>query len=342
MAINYNLLIDQITPESINDYDVATNLYDYQLESLFNRKTIQGKRYTFKQNEGTTVMASRYTPTNAPTDLLSPERYALHDAELSYTKVEQAMDEDDLLNYTTPQTDIMFEQARQSIYDNGVKPRQSVREKRYYQACQLLSTGGYDIDENGLKLQLDMGIPKENKVEFKWTSSPDRLKDIREFTSLIANNSNKVRPTRILTTQKVIDDILLDEKIWPFLNANNASYMPTLAELNAWLNSRALPQLIAYDRTINVPDESFTDYTQVSAIPDNTMIFLPPGTIGDIVSGTTPEEMNADSTVALARNDDIVTQIFRKHDPEGYYFKAAARFITVLSVPKQVGIVTIK
>ena len=342
MGINYNLLFDQITPESINDYDVAVNLYDYSLESLFTRKTIQGKRYTFKQNEGQRVMASRYTPTNAPTDLLSRRPFAIHDAELSGTKVELAMDEDDLLNYSTPQTDIMFEEARQNIYDDAVLPRQSVREKRYYQLCQMLTTGGYNIDENGVILKLDMGIPKENKTSFTWSSSPNRLKDITDFTKLIANNSNKVRPTRILTTQKVIDDILLDEKIWPFLNAQNSSYMPTLVELNTWLNSRSLPQLIAYDRVINIPDESFTESTEVDAIPENTMIFLPSGTIGEVVSGTTPEEMNADSTVSIARNDDIVTQTFRKHDPEGYYVKASARFLTTLAVPKQVGIVTIK
>lgn len=341
----YNLLEEQITPESLFDYDQNINQYTYPLEAFFRKRTIQGKYYDFTQNQQTQVMAARYHPLNAPTDLVSREKIAVSRAGLAYVKQEIAFDEDDILNFTSPRTDVEFQYAEEKLYDDGTTPITAVREKREIQRAMVLTTGKITVDENGYKVEYDFGIPKENFKDFKWFTGGDGVNiydDIAAVVEQLTNNGQNVAPAYILASPKVINTALQDATVRKEMATLNPNMRITLAELNSWLSSHSMPIFVPINRLVTEPNETLSQGTQRRLIPEDKIIFLPSDPIGDFVSGTTPEEANVDSTVQLSRQDDIVVSRFKKHDPEGQFVKASARFFSTLTVPKQIVIGTVK
>lgn len=342
MPINYNILEDQLTPESIFDYDREVNTRTYDLEGLFDYKTIQGKWYDFTQNRGNKVMVSRYHPLNAPTDLVSRPQIEVSRAQLAYTKIEIGLDEDDLLNFTAPRTDAEFEMAQRKIYDDSSNLLTSVREKREFQRAQILSTGHLKVNENGYVADFDFGIPKENFIEFDWTKSKSKIQDIMGVVDQLANNDDRVSPSTMIMSPEIVSAILLDEEFRSVLATyNNVNYI-TQADVNAWLSRMGLPAIYKYDRSFYVPDSTLSTGTDERPMAGK-IIFIPGGSLGDRVNGTTPEEAaRITDGVQTAKQDDIVLQRFAKHDPEAEYVKAASRFFHTISVPKQIAIVDVK
>lgn len=341
----YNLLEEQVTPESLFDYDQDINYYTYPLEAFFRKRTIQGKYYDFTQNQKGQVMAARYHPLNAPTDLVSREKVAVSRASLAYVKQEIAFDEDDILSYNSPRTDAEFKYAEENIYDDGTRPIIAIREKREIQRAMVITTGKLTVDENGYQVEYDFGIPKENFKDFKWFTGGDSVNiydDIAAVVEQLTNNGQNVAPAYILASPKVINTALQDATVRKEMATLNPSMRITLEDLNGYLTKHSMPIFVPINRLVTEPDETLSQGTQRRLIPEDKIIFLPKDPIGDFVSGTTPEEGNVDATMQLARQDDIVVTRFKKHDPEGQFTKASARFFSTLTVPKQIVIGTVK
>lgn len=341
-----NLAEIGLTPSSIFDYDVRVNQYTYPLEAYFRKKSVPGQWYDFTQNENTQVMMARYHPLNAPTDMISREKVAVSRAKLAYSKVEMGLDEDDLLNLAAPRTDAEEQYAQENIYDDTSSVITSIREKREAQRAEVLFTGKLNINENGYIYEFDFGIPEENRKTLKWlTGANDKnfniFNDISDIQDQLMNNGQNVPAAYILAPSKVINTCLLDPVIRSEMATLNPNFRITREDLNTWLSKHDLPIFVPYDRLMTFPDETLSIGTQKRLLDDNKIVFIPDGYVGDFVSGVTPEEINADSTVSIARQDDIVLQTFKNHDPEGQFIKAAARFFTTLSVPKQIVQVTL-
>lgn len=341
-----NILEDVLNPNSIFDYDIETNPYTYDLEKFFTPVTIQGKTYEFTQDERSQIMASRYTVHNAPTDLISRENYKTSFAKLPYTKIGMTLDEDDLMALATPQTDLAFNQAVTKMYDDSARILRAIREKREIQRAEVLFTGKIDINENNYIQSFDFGIPEENRKEFNWQSDAKIYEDIYNVTSQLKNNGQNVAPSFMIARPKLIDKILMDEKIRAMLSTYNVLNVPTIQDLNNWLVRHNLPQFISYNRVAVFPDETMSHGESKALLDENKIVFIPNGSLGNFVNGTTPEEAHAlvkglPGGVQMSRQDDIVLQTFGKADPEEEILKASARFFTTISVPKQIAIATV-
>lgn len=343
-TINFNLVDEQITAESILDYDQQVNNETYELEAFFDKKSITGKYYDFTRNTNKQVVTARFHPLNTQTDLIQRETRTISRVEIGYFKVGIAMDEDDLLIMSAPRTDEEEYEARKRIYDDNTRPIRSVREKREYQRALALTTGKQEIEENGYKVEIDYQVPKENFFEFDWTKKDhnkledimsvcDYLEDIPEFGE---------RPAVMIAPKEIVNAIRLDPDVRAALATYNIQNYVTNQQLSDWFSTQDLPSIMRYNRQFTIPkNENMTEFEVLKPFEDK-IVFLPGHTIGESVDGLTPEELNKDATVDVSSSDGITVQRLQSHEPEGRLVKASARNFSVITRPETMAIVNVK
>lgn len=344
MEIDFNLVDEQITAESILDYDSKVNNETYELEAFFDHKNVTGKYYDFTRNHKKQVMTARYHPLNTQTDLIDREKQAVSRIEIAYFKVGIPMDEDDLLVMSAPRTDEERDEALKNIYDDGSTVVRSIKEKMEYQRAEVLSTGKLNVDENGYKVEIDFGVPKENFFEFDWTKKDhDKLRDIMNVCDYLEDIPNfGERPSVMIAPKSIINEIRLDPNVRAALATYNINNYVTNGELSSWFSTHELPNIMKYDRKFVIPQNENMTITETYTPFEDKIVFLPVNAVGVTVDGLTPEELNKDATVDVSSSNGVTVQRMQSHDPEGRLVKASARNFSVLTRPENIAIATVK
>lgn len=119
----------------------------------------------------------------------------------------------------------------------------SVRTRVEAMRMEALSTGKIQINENGVKASIDYGMPSAHKASKTWTSgTPTILEDMDSWVDKIVGDTG-FTPTRALTSKKVLNAILRDERIRSAIYGVNSAKMLTVSELNAFWHSRSFLRL---------------------------------------------------------------------------------------------------
>lgn len=128
----------------------------------------------------------------------------------------------------------------------------------------VLTTGKFTVNENRTAFEADYGVPAGNffTAAVKWNTSPTTAKagdDLRAMRDQFIASSG-VQPGRIITTLAVVNSLLQNAQIVAEAIGTQVgrTYL-TRAELNAWLASNLLPQLITTVETSMFNDETNAD-----------------------------------------------------------------------------------
>lgn len=185
-----------------------------------------------------------------------------------------------------------YQEVLGRIFDDNMSLLKDMAVSRERMRMQLLTTGAIVMEANGQSFKYDYELGQEQKVTVsKSWSDPeaDIVGDIVKYQDAIEAKTG-VRPTRMVMRRSVFKYLLQNEFI------KNNIYVINSA-VNGKVNiseSAVLTVLREYAKitSISIYDKMYQDEegTVQYFVPEDLVVLLPEGNIGNTVFGTTPEE----------------------------------------------------
>jgi len=289
-------------------------------ESLFPERKIQDIEFDM-------ILGSRGLPVSAEvhaydtkTQLASREAIEKGVASLALIKRQIKIAEKEIIKVQNPRTDAELAFVLSQLYNDSEKMVEGIKVRVEAMRMEATSTGKIKIEENGVKVTLDYGVPTANKKSFNWSdaSTSKPLDDLTTLADAVEDTSS--RPTRALTSRKIA----------------------TLAQLNELLEQSNLPQIVTYEAKYKV--EGAKGFTTKRYFPENVISMFGDAPLGETIYGLTAEEVKliGDGKMDVAEMvGNIFVGTYTSIDPVGEFTKAAATALPSFPHAEELGIGTI-
>ncbi|MFK4911276.1 major capsid protein [Lactococcus petauri] len=286
-------------------------------ETLFPARKVQGLEFDI-------LKAGTRIPTIASVHAFDTEaeiasRVASRSAqELAFIKRKIQLKEKDLIALRNPRTAEEQRFLEQEVYNDVYSMVSSVNARVEKMRMEVLANGTVTLDENGLDLVVDYGVPDEHKASVDFAASGT---DIIGLLSTWASSLDTM-PTRILTSTKVRNAILQNTGIKGYFK--DAGILPTAGTLNQVLQQFGLPTIATYDAKY-YKENAQGVLVKERYFPENKLVMFGSENPGESIFGVTPEESRL---LAGGSNDYTIGNIFATVyesglDPVGTWTKAA-------------------
>ena len=214
-----------------------------------------------------------------------------------------------------------YQEVLRRIFDDNINLLKDMAVARERMRMQLLTTGAIVMGNNGQSYKYDYEL--EDEVQKQVADTPwnepeaDIIGDIIKWQDAIEAKTG-VRPTRMVMRRAQFRNLLNNDYIKNTLYAMNVAVNGkvniTENAVKTLLNDQAKISSIAIYDKMYVDEEGKTQYF----IPEDLVIFLPEGTIGNTVFGTTPEEadLRASKTADVSLVDTgVAIATYMENDP---------------------------
>ncbi len=220
------------------------------------------------------------------------------------------------------------EMVRNQLYNDIDAMVASVYTRIEAMRMQALATGRLVLDENGVILNVDYGVPaaQRGNAAATWANpATDIIGDIQAWTGVVEAASG-VRPKRALTSDVVIAAMLNNQVIRNMIWGPVGDARPvTMQEINRLLATMDLPQVASYNKRYRVQDEDGT-FTVRRFFPQDRFVLMPETKLGDTLMGPTAEAL-LDDEVAATEVAGIYANVTHENEPPMIWTKAAATSI---------------
>ena len=230
--------------------------------------------------------------------------------------------------------------VRDSLYNDIANMVESVFTKIEVLRMQALATGALTLNENNIILNVNYGVPAAQQVTLAggalWSAAGTRtiIADIQAWAQAV-ENATGIRPTRALTSDTVIANMLTDQTIREMLWGPVGDQRPvTMTQINGLLQSMDLPQIGSYNKRYRVQAEDGT-YTTLRFFPANMFVLLPSEPLGQTLVGPTAEAL-LDDEVESREVAGIYANVTHENEPPMIWTKAAATAIPTFPAADQV------
>jgi hypothetical protein len=216
------------------------------------------------------------------------------------------------------------------------------RERQEALEVEIASTGRVDIRENNVVQKLDFNVPADQRTTLGGTSAwsdlenSNPLLDIQGWM-LLMNRDGRTRPTRLLTTARVKNNILMNKNIkLQIFGTEGATRMVTNDQLDALFASLGLPQIITYDRMSYILTDKGT-LSQFRPFREGLAVLLPPNPLGEMLEGPTVEELqNGISGITAQNRSGLMYSIWAYPDPPVVWHKTVLTCFPTFTQSKNV------
>jgi hypothetical protein len=313
-------------------------------ESLFPERKIQDIEFDMILGTGGLPVTAEVHAFDTETQLASREAIEKGVASLALIKRKIKISEKELIKINNPRTNAELTFALSQLYNDAEKMTDSVKVRVEAMRMELLSTGKIAINENKVKVTIDYKVPSSNKKSFTW-QTPDSdtpLDDLATLADAVETESGS-RPTRALTSRKVVKTICNAASVRKAIYGVNSDRIVTLAALNELLAQLDLPQIVVYEGKYK--KEGAKGYTTVRYFPENVIAMFGDETLGETIYGLTAEEVKliGDGKMESAEilDNKIFVGTYTSTDPVGEFTKAVATALPTLPHGEELGIGTI-
>ncbi|KEI94436.1 hypothetical protein N496_20100 (plasmid) [Clostridium botulinum A2B3 87] len=311
-------------------------------ESLFPERKIQDIEFDMILGSGGLPVSASVHAFDTKTQMASREAIQKGVASLALIKRQIKIAEKEIIKINNPRTNAELTFVLSQLYNDSEKMVQAVKVRVEAMRMEVLSTGKLKIEENGVKVTLDYGIPSANKKSFNW-SDPATSKPLDDLTTLAdAVEDTSIRPTRALTSRKLARAICNNHSVRAAIHGVNSDKIVSLAQLNELLEQLNLPQIVTYEGKYKV--EKAKGFDTKRYFPDNIIAMFGDGPLGETIYGLTAEEVKliGDGKMDMAEMvDKIFVGTYTSIDPVGEFTKAAATALPSLPHGEELGIGTI-
>lgn len=313
-------------------------------ESLFPERKIQDIEFDMILGTGGLPVSAEVHAFDTKTQLASREAIEKGVASLALIKRQIKVAEKELIKINNPRTDAELAFVLSQLYNDAEKMTDAVKVRVEAMRMEVLSTGKIAINENGIKVTIDYKVPTGNIKSFNWsnltTSTP--LDDLDTLASAVETESG-YRPTRALTSRKVVKAICSNASVRAAIYGVNSDKIVTLAALNDLLVQLELPQIVVYEGKYK--KEGAKAFTTNRYFPENKIAMFGDETLGETIYGLTAEEVkllsNGEMDEASLLDNKIFVGTYTSIDPVGEFTKAVATALPTLPHGEELGIGTI-
>ncbi|NFI51655.1 major capsid protein E [Clostridium botulinum] len=313
-------------------------------ESLFPERKIQDIEFDMILGTGGLPVTAEVHAFDTETQIASREAIEKGVASLALIKRQIKIAEKEIIKIQNPRSNSELNDALKNLYKDADKMTEGVKVRVEAMRMETLSTGKIAINENGIKVTVDYKIPSDNQKSFTWktpaTDTP--LVDLTTLADAIEDTSGS-RPTRALTSRKIIRTICACDSIKKAINGVNSDKIVTLEALNALLIQMDLPSFVVYEAKYK--KEKGKGYETLRYFPENKIAMFGDETLGETIYGLTAEEVEliGDGTMdeASMLDNKIFVGTYKSIDPVGKFTKAVATALPTLPHGEELGIGTI-
>ncbi|WP_346890745.1 major capsid protein [Clostridium sp. UBA3887] len=312
-------------------------------ESLFPERKIQDIEFDMILGSGGLPVSAEVHAYDTKTQLASREAIEKGVASLALIKRQIKIAEKEIIKVQNPRTDAELAFVLSQLYNDSEKMFEGIKVRVEAMRMEATSTGKIKIEENGVKVTLDYGVPTANKKSFNWsdaaTSKP--LDDLETLASAVETTCGR-RPSRALTSRKIVKAICASESVRKAINGVNSDKIITLAQLNELLVQCELPVFITYEGKYKV--EGAKGFTTKRYFPENVISMFGDAPLGETIYGLTAEEVKliGDGKMEEASMvGNIFVGTYTSIDPVGEFTKAAATALPSFPHAEELGIATI-
>lgn len=312
-------------------------------ESLFPERKIQDIEFDMILGKGGLPVSASVHALDTETQLASREAIERGVASLALIKRKIKITEKEIIKINNPRTDAELMQVLSQLYNDSEKMVKAVKVRVEAMRMEAISTGKIKIEENGVKVTIDYGVPKGNKKSFNWSNSETStpLDDLDTLASAVEDESG-VRPTRALTSRKMLNTLKKNLSVRKAVHGVNSAKIVTTEELNQLLTDLELPTIVTYEEKYKV--EGAKGYTTKRYFPENVISMFSGATLGETIYGLTAEEIKliGDGKMDVAEMiGNIFVGTYTSIDPVGEFTKAAATALPSFPLADELGIATV-
>lgn len=290
------LTLDQFAGEEFQGYvENVPAARNYLLSRFLPNDTVFDLKFAYNVINKVYTRTASITGFNANAPLRDKDGLSRAFGEVAKVQHGFKIDEEELLRFTNPRRDEERAKAIDYVYDQTDNLVQGVYDLEEWLRAQAIYKGALTYSENGVEINVDYGIPTENKMNATnaWSDvdlgSP--LTDIQAIVDRFkAANGGKV-PAEIHISGAVKSDLLKSKAvILQVYGDSDSRRLITNDDLNSVLNSLDLPTLIVQDMEID------NGAGNERLLPIRRIVALPSGEVGKTYLGPTIEK-NFDSGI---------------------------------------------
>ena len=316
-------------------------------QELFPERKIQGLSFEYLKGANNLPVVASVHAFDTETEIASREGIAKVSAEVALIKRKIRMDERLIISLNKPRDNAEQRYAIEQVFNDVDSMVMAVRARVEAMRMEVMSSGKLQINENGVAVTINYGVPNDHKEvlldDALWTASTATpLDDLHDWVDKIVADTG-VRPTRALTSRAVVNALLKHTTIRKAIYGVNSDRIPTRTELNQLLSTHELPVFATYDAMARAQKADGT-YGTFRYFPEDKVVLLPPGTLGDTIYGLTAEEIELTNKpgVDISKVGNIIAEIYKTNDPVARWTKAVATAIPSFPMADQVFIAKVK
>lgn len=334
------------TPATMAEYVKERKVESNTIDLLF--PSIKDDEETIRNIKGANGLPVTATihADNTSTQVASRDGFSEEEIGKVLIKRQIQLKEHEINKLNNPRTSREFERIKKTIFDDAENMAKAVEVRAKALAAEALHSGKIVVNENGAKFTIDYGKNQALSETLAGTSlwsdaSAKPLVDIFNWVNKTVELSG-VKPSRALVSSRILALLLQNESIKKAIFGVNFDKMLTIADLNALMVAQQLPKLATFDDMYRVQDTP-GKYQVKRYIPDNKIILMPEGNLGNSVWGPTAEEyelIGATGVDAYADNHLTIT-IYRTPDPVSRWTKATGKNIPSFEAADEVFVGTV-
>lgn len=219
----------------------------------------------------------------------------------------------------------LINQIVSRIFNDQIKLISAARVSLERMRMEALTAGTITLSSNGQSYNYDFGIPSDQKqtVSVAWTDTKaDIIKDINDIVD--AMRAKGVEITRAICNNSVVNAMKKNDSIRNqiYVLAGGAIASISATKVLEFVKQETGVTFYSYDNVYVNENGVATKY-----IADNTVAFLPEGTLGATHMGTTPEESDlgtgATSAVVSVLPEGIAVTSYGTEDPVNVEMKVS-------------------
>lgn len=316
-------------------------------ETLFPERKIQGLKMEYiKGASNIPVMASVHA-FDTKSEIASRDAFDKVEQKIALIKRKIRMDEETIIQVSKPRDNQEQQYAINKIYNDVDAMVMAVKARVEAMRMEALSTGKIAVDENGVKVTVDYGVPVEHKEVLSgtdlWTDPGSKpLDDIYEYVDTVVGTTGTT-PTRALTSRSVLNALLRHETIRKAIHGVNSDRIITVTDLNTLLKAMELPVIATYDERVRTQNPNGS-YTTSRYFPEDKFVIFPDGILGETIYGLTAEEieLSNDPNLDMSIIGNIIAMVYNTKDPVARWTKAVATALPSFPVANEIFIAKVK
>jgi hypothetical protein len=238
--------------------------------------------------------------------------------------------------------------VRNTLYNDLDNMIDSVGARIEKMRMDVISSGQIVLNENGVVMTVDYGVPAGQIVDNPATNTADGdwdkanaepVTQIQTWVNAVVAGCG-IRPTRALTSNTVVANLIKNAQIRKMIYGDQGgSRAVSLNQVNDLLATLDLPQIATYDLQVRAQAENGT-YSTLRFWPEKKIVLLPPSALGETLIGPTAEAL-LDTEVEAKEAAGIYAVVIEQAEPPGVWTKAAATSIPTFPMADAIHIATV-